>query len=630
MKKIAKFSAILLGVCFGACFMLTGCNGNEHTDHVDEDGDGYCDICEEEMPSTEMALTDGIFDGSIETNPGYIRFHEEGELVEGKAIFYCLFGSENAGTQGAGFYTVEEKDYDYSGSYPSKDDLNEQTNAYPEGSVAQYTITLTSFDGETTYGSFGYEDGALYNFNAEGVALGVASYQGYRFVQQADNGKEEYGVALYKFTNLEDEDRTFQILHNGSYVDDVSAAYIVNGTWTASGSTYTLTPDDPMDKGGTFVLNEDGVSGTLTVDGTKFDLGQPVDEREVLMTFAGTKEDVELAPGFTGDGTFTATLYADDEKSMELTLTAMGATSVFAGTYTVNDDGEPVSFTASEAQAGNISGTIANDADGEGYTLTVDFSKSNASFWGEVTLAGEAAQQDVYVTFASEEPFEFTLMGMNATATVEATLMGDLTMELTETVTLELQSGPMVTPTTYTGTYTLNAQGIPAAFTVSTMVLDQQSGQQVESKIEGTFSASGDGLTLHFTDANQNSLTIPGEYRKTATAFIYTDNSSIELAPGYSVPAEKQAVLFDDGTMVLTVSMTVQGNPSITVVTGTYTTGANTFPDAFTVVYEDATAEGTVTTDFASGTSTMKVTLPGVLATSLGELTLTFTFPTGA
>ena len=143
MKKIAKFSAILLGVCFGACFMLAGCNGNEHTEHVDEDGDGYCDICEEEMPSTEMALTDGIFDGSIETNPGYIRFHEEGELVEGKAIFYCLFGSENAGTQGAGFYTVEEKDYDYSGSYPSKDDLNEQTNAYPEGSVAQYTITLS-------------------------------------------------------------------------------------------------------------------------------------------------------------------------------------------------------------------------------------------------------------------------------------------------------------------------------------------------------------------------------------------------------------------------------------------------------------------------------------------------------
>ena len=84
MKKIAKFSAILLGVCFGACFMLAGCNGNEHTEHVDEDGDGYCDICEEEMPSTEMALTDGIFDGSIETNPGYIRFHEEGELVEGK------------------------------------------------------------------------------------------------------------------------------------------------------------------------------------------------------------------------------------------------------------------------------------------------------------------------------------------------------------------------------------------------------------------------------------------------------------------------------------------------------------------------------------------------------------------
>ena len=265
MNKKLKLTALVLGTCITAMagMALAGCGKDPAPT----------------PPPAAKKITDGIFDGSIETNPGYIRFHEKDEVVEGKSIFYCLFGSENAGTQGAGFYTVEEKAYDYSGTWETKadylldKDLPEDQHTHTISGTAKYTVTLTSFTGET-YSTFGYEDGKLYNFDAGKAAPAASQYSHYIFNQKDDNGKDEFPVTLYSFVNTEDESRTFVISHNGSYSDDVSASYTVNGTWKSAGNTYTLTPDDPEDKGGTFVPNAENTAGTLTVDGKEYSLGQ--------------------------------------------------------------------------------------------------------------------------------------------------------------------------------------------------------------------------------------------------------------------------------------------------------------------------------------------------------------------
>lgn len=587
MNKKLRFTALALGTCLivstGA--FLAGCGEN--------------DLDPKPTPTpTVKKITDGIFDGSIGTNSAFIRFHEKDEVVEGKSIFYAQFVSNAL----AGYYTVEEKAYDYTGSWATKDDFNER-ETHPEKALSgssKYTVTLTSFSGDN-YGVIGYEDGKLYNVKIDHTFASMGFSAGYIYNQKDDNNKEETGVTLYSFVDTANEDHTLQILHNGSYIDGVSFTSDVTGTWkvSADGSVYTLTPDEDSvsdgAKGGTFTLNADGLSGTLAVDGKNFALGQPKQEGKPFMTFSGEKKDVDMGYGMKADFEVTADLLSNLD--MTLTITSIMTVSgnkvrtplELTGTYTVDENGTPKTFTVSGEQTVqsatggeptkvpvNIEGTFVKAASGE---ITFAFTYNNIEF----NLTGKYAER-VYVTFSGEKKDVDMGYGMKADFTLEAKLLDDLTMTLVQTSIMTISDNEVKTPIELTGKYTVDENGIPKTFAVTGKTAVQNptdsSITMQDVNINGTFTASANGITLSY-EYNSISFTAAGAYEKQATGFVFSLATKLQVPQVGEQDAKISVILFDDDTAIMLVDYVTAYIPD-QVFTGSYEMD-NIMPSSVTV-----------------------------------------------
>ena len=255
---VAALMALLMAVAMlGAC---TDPAADDHTEHVDENGDNICDVCGESMgeepvpvpDETEVAeyyFTDELGSGL----PCFIHFKDDG-------TYYIAF--YGGAFKDAGTYELVEEELDYmdatvddpNGAYldpaskktaPAYIQLNSYTDVVTMNWVAsgemEPTDKLPLVDGTIPIGS---SMTALVTFKADedyGDPNGIES---------------NFRVEIVKLYAENNETKTFVLYHDGTYED-------LTGTGFAGG-TYEFGDTD-----GTYLLTDDlsGETVTLTING---------------------------------------------------------------------------------------------------------------------------------------------------------------------------------------------------------------------------------------------------------------------------------------------------------------------------------------------------------------------------
>ena len=251
--------ALTMAIGFAAC----DDKDDEHTTHPDANGDGICDIGGEVLnpPKDEVKLTDGIYisDG-IEMGAGrglaynYVRFHENG------VFYYAQMAQPTAPGGGlgsyAGYWELVKEDFTF---FDGVEGIEKTASEY---------VKFTNFDGS----DFGIhqsngdaEDGVspeydnkvpLINDELYGIWYTNMLYKhdltNTDYTLDKENNKE-----VEKFVKEAGAADAVTLYHNGKFDDYITdSENIYEGTWKASGKTYTLTEEGG--KTATLVVAADG------------------------------------------------------------------------------------------------------------------------------------------------------------------------------------------------------------------------------------------------------------------------------------------------------------------------------------------------------------------------------------
>lgn len=403
MKKKSLFVGVLT-LAVGACTALglAACNNDKPNE-------------------TEAKITEGIYDGTYTaqgyTQDNYIRFFEDGEVLGKQCFYYHVFTKDSTIEMPVvdpllGTYEVVDESYTMK-SYADSSHRDKDAGDPFVDRTADKTVICYSLDGNTEYFRTGWDtkENKLLGIPAANTGLGitadnkmgVSSFYGNYCLLNSTADKTDKGVALNTFyCDTETvKNASIVIYHNGTYADNkVTGTDTVNGTYTVSESTYTLTAGTGA-TGGSLVIGTNGATFTPT-GGTAINMSstrnrQPLDG--YVFTGRGIPEGMET------ERDITVTLY--DDNSVSVT----GLQKTMEGFWEEGDEGI---ITITDLGV-DIFVETKTDADGEYYEVTVS----------GVTCRTESVEKVTLLHTYTNNKF----MGLNATATIKLYSDGSAVLE---------------------------------------------------------------------------------------------------------------------------------------------------------------------------------------------------------
>ena len=530
MKKIFKTVSALVALtaCLTFTFGLAACTDPEepeHTTHVDENTDGVCDVCGEEMETeepTEAAITDGRWE-TVENTPDRDNAGAHFKLKE-DGTFYMY--SAWVDTMGTWELLDEEKTYyEINQGDPYAADMADEIEGLEEKTAAQ-TLVLTAYDGAVYEGA--YADDHVWNMQRP--TLQGISYES--FVQDAE----------YEWSEDTDEvpivDYTLCLPKDGSKTITIDASMTDEGTMYDNlgdtGIRGTYSKEEAADGTITYTLKNASGSeyATLVVSGETYTYTVSGEEPIALVTEAWEAEfTLTTQNGDAVSVTFAGETSADDvlvqlnlweDRSADVVLTSMTtfkSTTVLSGTYAQGENGELVltfgetTFTSSAPDAeNNVSVELTLPA---GDVLAQEV---------KVTVLGEFALVYVTGSFVAENVQVTGISGMEDTPAA-GTLSLDMYNDGTAVLNLSISVfGMSATAVVDTGTYTMDTSAmIPAiTFTFETAgevaaVVDYTSATPTGISLDVTYTAEAQTVNINtgIGDPIPMTLTFTGTMRWT-------------------------------------------------------------------------------------------------------------------
>lgn len=520
---------------------LVGCT-EEHTQHIDENNDGVCDICGEEMGSAqpgEVKMTDGrwYYDAG-DGMPVSLKLKEDGS-------FYLIpFFAENSL---AGTWELVEREKSYykidEGTAPGEED--EDKTQY----TASQTLVLTEYNG--TVHEAAYADNVFWNCN---VGMGTRTLR-----QEADyewKEEDETPIEIVRVSLPKDENANLVLYHDGTFADQTSG--YAEGTWEQTSDGYSLKDSD----GAAYATVTQPENGTCTytpVGGTASTLYETAWTPEFTLTASSV--DATFA-GEDASEKITVNLYLWEDDSADVTVINASYQSeiVLNGTWEDNGDGT-VSATFGE----DTFTTTAPDGEGN-FTMTITI-PAGETFASDVTafVKGEAGAS-VYAAEVTVGENAFTVES-DGTANMLAYANGTFSVA----GKVSAQGGAVSDDATFvTGTFDENY-----LFTYTDAEGNVQTAEPVlnaENKLEVTFENSKIALaTLPLPGTITADITVTlGDFWGFLSSADYTAedvtesyNQTLQVDGGY--------LYLKDGKFVFAFHSAMQGGVYMTALNGTYT-----------------------------------------------------------
>lgn len=316
----------------------------------------------------DIKITEGVYDGSYSANgytqETYFRFYEDGELFSGQSNFYYHVRSYNSNASVfainplLGTYEVKDESYTMS-AYNNHDDKSSDSVLATE-LTADKTVILYDLSGNTLFTTgWDTENNRLLGIPAD-CSFSSATYREYIYAN-SDKTYTDYGVALYTYYCDTETVRnaSLVIYHNNTYADNyVTSNEIVEGTYTVSGSTYTLNAGTGAN-GGTLVTSSTGATFT------------PAGGSAITMSTERNREKLDdyVFSGVVTSEDYTAEMQIILYDDNSVDILNNGAVQL-SGTWVADDDGNPVYVSIT----GFSDAYIESDTDEDGvyYTIAIN------------------------------------------------------------------------------------------------------------------------------------------------------------------------------------------------------------------------------------------------------------------
>ena len=606
-KKMFVF-ALASGMALSV--VLTGCTEEPaHTEHIDEDGNGVCDICDEKMPSVEPEEAE-ITDGRWENQTGEVFF----KLKENGTFYMSGMFAYNAGTyelvnEETTYYKIEE------GSVPAEDD--DQT-AY----TASQKLVMTAYDG-TQY-TAAYAEDTFWNCTIPTLAGTMARTMHQDADYEWDEAEEE-SIEIVRVSLPKDANANLVLYHDLTFADQTQG--YMEGTWETTDTGYELFDEDGAEYA-TVTRVESGACTYTAADGTEVTLYE--EAWEPVSTLNGTAE-VTLAGETAAESvTMDLKLWEDNSADLQMTDSSWQISTILSGMWEVQTDNS-IALTLGEMKA-----TISAPDEESNVSVTLSIAAGDV-FASDVsvTLTGQSAivsEVTEIGSFLTEENVTASgIPGVNTASTpVEVTMYSDNTAQLT----VNIFGNEVIVDT---GTYVIDTSSALPAITFTFDV----AGEIAAAPDYTTATATGITFDLTYTADNVSVTALGNTFGISFTAtmryaystqpsvpevteigsFLTEEDVTASGIPGVntaSTPVE--VVMYSDNTAQLTVN--IFGNEVI-VDEGTYVIDTSGQLPSITFTF-DVAGEIAATPDYTTATPTgitfdLTYTADNVSVTALGN-----------
>lgn len=470
MKKFKVLTAAL-AVCLGLGAFAACTDPEEpHTEHVDADGDGYCDVCNEKLeetvtPPEEYEITDGVFLAQADaTHRILIKFYEDGSFyaegmqgnavkgvyeVKSESIQYRPSDDALLPVEDADFVTGDTVVYfwEADGTTPIRMNRNDpdgaQKNLYPEG---------------TPGNAVAYADDALQAVTFDHQTRTLTHSPLNPFSESDEKAIEQYRFMLKNESDIPEgaeEDAAVQdytmVLSQKGFETNILGSDAV-GKYTVEGNVYTLTGTIPSGAYGTLTVSEDGKSATYVNGDTTLELVAYAEETESAVAEMTGTVSREMQ-GQQVEFTFTLSFYADH--SGEVVAAAYG-NEISAATFTWAMAENGMSVVVSEVSNGTLT-DIKPTADYQNVEATWS-GDVNAAFTGiEVTLSAPASA----LSALKEVPDEASVL-KELTSSINVGIEVNFTLTFLSDGTASISASLMGNEFEVTADWVLSASGMPS------------------------------------------------------------------------------------------------------------------------------------------------------------------------
>ena len=373
MKHFKKWMALALAGGMTLSVALVGCT-EEHTEHIDEDGNGVCDICGEEMPETggtdEVKITDGAWLDA--ESMASLKLHEDGSFYM-VGVFVNASGSWELTDTATKYYKIE------SGATPAAED--DQTEYTSEQSIVftGYTSSGGRFDHTVAFA-----ENTIWNCTiAAGAEMTRTLHQNaeYEWDESAETAIEVARVCMPK-----DQNANIVLYHDGTFASQLGD--YTEGTWTETDAGYAMKDENGADYG-VLTAVENGSCTFTPTGGTSVTLYDEVWTPDYTLTASDVSATMK---GETESENVTVTLKLWQDSSADIVVMDEGYQTYNVSSGEWNDNGNgTISVTFGE-ETGTISapdteGTIsieltipAGDIFEQAFTATLT-GKSDAKYY---------------------------------------------------------------------------------------------------------------------------------------------------------------------------------------------------------------------------------------------------------
>ena len=321
MKRFFKMSAVFaLSLVMCAAGLLAACGGgSDDSDDTD----------------TEPAVTGYFYYSFGSYLDSFFHFYEDG------TYYIVMYGGSFTD---AGTYELLEQDMDYYAEYDEDDDGN-YTAVESSLGTASWVVSLTSYgDGITTESVIALDDDTLWD-----VSTSMSKHINFPYSEDYDDSsdiEETFAYAVETFYYNNDSSLYLTLYHNFTFFDMTPDDTTYEGTWTVSGSVYTLTEED----GDVFTLTVNGDGTATYVRGD--DTLELADELQIAYEFTGSAVEGEGVYTVSNDSTYQL---AGNEMEFVIECDPTTKTYVLVGKITIygnalelaidtgsyTDDGDP-------------------------------------------------------------------------------------------------------------------------------------------------------------------------------------------------------------------------------------------------------------------------------------------------